>query len=472
MQPKDLIDIALVSVVFFLCLSWLRRNLPPDVSKRTLAVASLAAAVYFLSLQFDLSLFQRLFEPLVLVLLVATVVVYQTDIRRTLDRAFAGPATDRGSRQVVTVLEEAVPELAAQRVGALIALRGREPWSSHVHGGVALEGQASVPLLHSVFDHHTPGHDGALLVEGDVVTRFAVHLPLASVVPDVSRFGGTRHAAALGLAHECDALVIVVSEERGTVSVAEEGRLDLLAEPSDLVRRLRAFYDRLDGQAPAESPGIWRRPGLQTAAASVGLAAVLWFAWIYGPNMVLRTFAVPLVLKNLSDGWALADPLPTTAEVELLGSQQRLAELDSGALALEIDVASLRDGQQEVSLGEDNLVLPPGIELQRVRPTSVPLELRRTRLLDVPIVVPTIGVLPRGLRLVSLRAEPAALSLIVLEGDKPPTYMLTQAVDLRQINADTSVDSRITLPVGTRLPNDERLDVVIDVDVGPPSNEQ
>lgn len=117
----------------------------------------------------------------------------------------------------------AASKLGEMRTGALIAVKGAEPWDHHMQGGIELGGAISLPLLFSLFDHRTPGHDGALLIEGNRVTKFAVQLPLAPIPPHVIRYGGTRHAAGLGLAEVCDAFIVVVSEERGTISLAHDG---------------------------------------------------------------------------------------------------------------------------------------------------------------------------------------------------------------------------------------------------------
>jgi DNA integrity scanning protein DisA with diadenylate cyclase activity len=96
----------------------------------------------------------------------------------------------------------------------------------------------SEPLLLSLFDPGSPGHDGTVLLRGSAVERFAVHLPLSADHAALGP-GGTRHAAALGLAERCDAICLVVSEERGTVSVARDGQIRTLARPEDLLLELR-----------------------------------------------------------------------------------------------------------------------------------------------------------------------------------------------------------------------------------------
>jgi DNA integrity scanning protein DisA with diadenylate cyclase activity len=89
-------------------------------------------------------------------------------------------------------------------------IRGNDPLERHITGWIPLDGKLSGPLLKSIFDPHSPGHDGAVLVEQDSITRFAAHLPLSKNLMQLSNVG-TRHSAALGLAELTDALCIVVS---------------------------------------------------------------------------------------------------------------------------------------------------------------------------------------------------------------------------------------------------------------------
>src|ERR671919_497376 len=96
-----------------------------------------------------------------------------------LDRALPRPAPDRPQSPLVDTLTEAAAHMAAIKMGALSAIRGREPWDSQIHGGIEVGGPVSAPLLYSIFNPDTPGHDGAVLIEDERLTRFSAHLPLA-----------------------------------------------------------------------------------------------------------------------------------------------------------------------------------------------------------------------------------------------------------------------------------------------------
>ncbi len=153
-------------------------------------------------------------------------VVFRQELRRLFEQiatlwfrkrlAATGPAA-------VDVITRSVADLVARQWGGLIVVAGREPLETHTAGGQLLGAHLSEPLLLSIFDPHSPGHDGAVISSGDRVERFQVHLPISTNRAEVGP-RGTRHAAGLGLSERTDALSIIVSEERGTVSVAEAGR--------------------------------------------------------------------------------------------------------------------------------------------------------------------------------------------------------------------------------------------------------
>jgi hypothetical protein len=391
--------------------------------------------------------------------------VYQTDIRRLLDRAFTGRAPDRPQSRLIDTLTEATAHMADSRMGALIAIRGREPWASHIHGGIVLGGTVSAPLLYSIFNPDTPGHDGAVLIEDQRITRFAAHLPLAEELPEVSRYGGTRHAAALGLSQQCDALIIVVSEERGTISIAQDGRLAAEVSAATLRQHLRRFLHRRNGEDAVALGRRWNIAHVRTAVASVAIAATLWVAFAYSPDTVLRTITVPIALENLPENWTVTGDPPQAVEVELSGSPRRFDDLEPAALAVSIDLSMPTRGMREVVISEDALSLPSGIVLRRARPAELSLMLQPTRTVQVPVAVPTTGTLPDTLELVGISPTPEAVALIVPDDAADPEQVVTEPLDLRQIEDDTTKETPLALPPGSHLPSDVEAEVTVRVDV-------
>jgi diadenylate cyclase len=141
---------------------------------------------------------------------------------------------DRSAQnQAVEEIVRAVSQLAAARVGALIVLQNEVGLNEYIEVGTPLDARVSRELIVSVFQAGSPVHDGALIIQGGRMTAAGCVLPLTSN-PGVSRTLGTRHRAAIGLTEETDAVVLVVSEEDGTVSLVHRGRMTRDVDPGTL----------------------------------------------------------------------------------------------------------------------------------------------------------------------------------------------------------------------------------------------
>ncbi len=175
----DAIDILLVSACLYAILVWFKRT----ASRGVLIGLAALAAVYFLARGLDMYLTSLAFHTTFAVLLFVLVVVFQEDLRRLLESVSTFRSLKFGRKQDVSIrlesLVESVFEMAASNTGALIVLKGKEPLERHLNGGIALNGRISNQLLYSIFDSHTPGHDGAVIVENDQITQFAAHLPIS-----------------------------------------------------------------------------------------------------------------------------------------------------------------------------------------------------------------------------------------------------------------------------------------------------
>jgi hypothetical protein len=197
--------------------------------------------------------------------------------------------------------------------------------------------------------------------------------------------GGTRHAAALGLSEHCDALVIIVSEERGTISVAQECELTTLESPEELKQRLATFWKKLDRRRRPEPAGWWRKPALQTAAMSVLLAVGLWLLLIHETRLVYRTFVAPVELRNMPKELTLADPVPSDLRVTLAGPEQTIRQLHSQNLAISLDLSRLEPGSNEITITQENLQVAGEIgtterlHLYRAQPPTLHIRAERVR---------------------------------------------------------------------------------------------
>lgn len=172
--------------------------------------------------------------------------LFQPELRRGLERlGRRGPfrsTTQAWTDASLRTLVESVERLRATRRGALIILERHTGLTEYIDTGVPLHADLRGPLLEALFAHGSPLHDGAVILRGDSVAAAACTLPLADGGTP-GRYG-TRHRAALGITEVTDAIAIIVSEERGTVSVAADGRLKPIARPHDLGPSLRTLLQK------------------------------------------------------------------------------------------------------------------------------------------------------------------------------------------------------------------------------------
>ena len=180
---------------------------------------------------------------------IALLVVFAPELRAALahlgQARFARVFREMEQREVTEEIVESVERLSRSGIGAIIAIEREVPLDEWAESGSRVEAKVSADLLLTIFTPYSPLHDGAVVVRGDLIIAAGCILPL-SQKPLADRALGTRHRAALGLSDEGDALVVVVSEERATVSVAERGRLWRDLGPAEL-------RELLSGRTPARA---------------------------------------------------------------------------------------------------------------------------------------------------------------------------------------------------------------------------
>lgn len=457
LRPADLLDIAIVSVFVYAILRWGRRARSRFMLLGLATLAALYLVARLLSMYLTLFLFQVGFTAAVVTL----VVVFQEDIRRGIERiATMGLATTTrpkdNTTHLVDVTVRAAHTLIGQRLGALLVFKGRERLERHITEGVPLEGRFSDALVASVFDTSSAGHDGALIIDNGVVTRFAAHLPLSTR----SRSGtlyGTRHTAAIGLTEVSDALVIVVSEERGTVSLAQGGVLTPLDSPNDLVAPLTAFLLEL---TPEGSTRWYERlfaRNLGAKALSVVIACAAWFAMLGSQaETFTRTLTIPIVYSNLPSGLWLDQPKAREATVTLSGSSRAVRQLDVSTLALSVDLGRVAPGEQRLALTEAQLKLPRELDVYRIDPAMANVSVYRSATIEVPVKPQLVGQLPAGVKLGNVSALPKSVKLEVRRRDRGHTTAVkTTPIELSGIRESQTLERELVVPVDSRLARGE-----------------
>jgi diadenylate cyclase len=240
----DAVDILLVSFVVYQGLLVMRQARSLSLLKGLfLVVVVILITTWFPT-------FNWLLSRLLLPGLIGLIVIFQPELRMALERIGRGgwvsSMLERVSvdEQQATINEvvDVCEEMAEQRIGALIVLQRHSSLMDITRTGKTINARVSSELLATIFEPHSPLHDGAVVIRGDVLVAAACVLP-HSESPSISATTGMRHRAALGLSERTDAVCIVVSEETGGISVAVDGSLSPHLERMQLLERLMAFFE-------------------------------------------------------------------------------------------------------------------------------------------------------------------------------------------------------------------------------------
>jgi diadenylate cyclase len=256
----SVIDILLVAIVIY----WVFILIRGTRAVRIVIGLSILYLVYLVAEAADLLLLSRLLQTGAVVGLFAIVVVFQPELRRALEqigrfgsfnRFFVSSDSSEAER-VAREISRAARLLAGSRHGALIVLE-RETGLADLaaESGVLLHADLRAELLATLFYHGTALHDGAVIISGDRILAAGVLLPLSQNVLDSERYG-TRHRAAIGISEQSDAIVVVVSEETGSISLVMRGRIERNLTEEQLRRRI---LNLIRPQAPRRQAPLLRR---------------------------------------------------------------------------------------------------------------------------------------------------------------------------------------------------------------------
>lgn len=235
----DVLDILIVAFLIY----YLILLIKDTKAYQAAAGLGLIGGLYLLTIWGNLSVSSRIIRTFVNYLIIAIIVLFQAEIRRFLaeigSRTFRKPFALRSFVEKLEDLFLAIDFLSQKRIGALIAIEKEISLSNYAERGVKVEAVLSKDLLVSIFYPHSPLHDGAVIIKGNVLVSAGCLLPLPAAHQLRSPFRTrTRHLAAIGLSEETDAAVIVISEETGKISLAIKGQLEEFRDKDAMEKRL------------------------------------------------------------------------------------------------------------------------------------------------------------------------------------------------------------------------------------------
>jgi diadenylate cyclase len=376
----DMAVVALVVYAFLVALKRTRR------SGLILAGIVILAGLYLIALKLNLLLTVTLLQGFFAVILVALVVIFQEDLRYFFERVglwwverrlprykrHAG----RMARREVEILTRTLGDLAREKIGALIVLRGGDVINRHLEGGEVVDGRLSEPVLKSIFDPHSIGHDGAVTIERERIAKLGCHLPLSKNLDKLPR-SGTRHAAALGLSERSDALCLVVSEERGTISAARRGDIRVVPGTAELASLLEEFYDEVSPESRAQPWEDFIRKNSREKLIALVLSVALWVVVVHRAQETRQTFSVKVQYGLLGPDLSVTRRQPDTVHVTFLARRQEFTFFRPQDIKLFLNLADARPGRLTVPITSSELSYPNKFYLDDIEPRQVVLQIEK-----------------------------------------------------------------------------------------------
>jgi len=463
---RVMLDVLLISLALF----FLYRTLIRLGTWKIVTGIFLAMVIFVAANVLDLKGINWIYSNLSQVAAIALIVIFQPELRKIFERAasLGGRKLGDTGPALAALFGDAAFLLAKKRRGALIVLPGKEPVKRWLSGGFDLHAEPSLPIILSIFDPNSPGHDGALVFRNGKLAYFGVRLPI-SKTGRLSEEFGTRHHAAMGLSEVTDALVIVVSEERGTVKTFFNGILKQVDDQSELIEQIWSHWQTSASSAIELNDYRKQRHLIPEMAISLALALVF-YSTVIVSKMEIRekAFTVPVEYIAAPENLALRGDNPTEIKLQLTGPKSDLDKITPANLSVKIDLSQAKAGGQVFVVSKENIALPRGVKLVNANPSSLALTLEEIAEFEVEMQPQLVGTLPQGLELVSVELNPKKVKILSPASDANQKINIsTEPIYLESIKKSEKMLRKIIAPANVQPKGKKWPDVEVTIEVRP-----
>ena len=456
---RAVLDILLIAAgIFFLYRTLLRLG-----TWKIMAGILLALVVFILANALNLKGIEWIYHNVSNVAVLGLIIIFQPELRKVLEKAVSVPPhrlKDQNT-SLQSLIGEALMKLAQERCGALLVFPGKEPINDKISGGYQLNAVPSLPLILSIFDPNSPGHDGAVIIEGSKLTQFGVRLPMSQSAR-LSEEYGTRHHAAMGLAEQTDSLALVVSEERGKVSIFANAEMRPMRNAEEITRAIVAHQREMGFLSRDSAPKIRKRTLFQIAASLI-IAVVFWSTLIVAQREIVeRVLPVNIDYTSPAEDLVLVGEKANEIKLYLSGPKSDIDNLSTNPPSVKIDLSKMAKGSQTIIITSENLRLPKGVTLLDTSPQQLKLTLAAVIEKNVPITPQIIGKLPGNLKIkkITVTPETVLVTIPVTKEEKNSEEVLTTPIYLESISTDSRLFCKVIArpsiqPVAKRWPDVE-----------------
>ncbi|MBU0942817.1 MAG: diadenylate cyclase [Proteobacteria bacterium] len=461
-------------LIFALAIFYLSRTLRATGTWKIAVGLIVAGVLAMLATMSGLRGVEWIFSNLSQFALIVLIVLFQPELRKILERTTTlfGNQSQADLQGLPDLIEKVLFELAGRKWGAIIVLPGNDPIRQWITEGVRVDAVPSFPMLLSIFDPTSPGHDGAMIVEENRISRIGVHLPL-SESKKLSDAFGTRHHASLGLAEKTDALVLTVSEERGEISLFCHGEMVPIKEKGEVVAQILAYSKNSGPNMPSVRFGYGKRfwSLFLEIGASLMVATLFWTLVIMGKTENREMiFTVPIQYVGLQENLVLGREIPTEVKLYLEGSSSLLSTMDLSQLRVQVNLTEVTEGDQVVALTAQNVVVPRRVTVTDINPSSLKISVKALHETTLPIKPQLLGKLQEGMKISSVSVNPPSVQVLMpteRASMQMPSSLLTTPIYLHGIKEDATVYCKVIVPAGVQSLERRWPDVEVQIHVIP-----
>lgn len=441
---QDIADILIMTFLLYQLYSWFRGTRAMQV----LLGLGVVTLIYFATRFLDLYMTSWVLQELGTVLIVLIIVVFQTEIRQALYR-FSHLRHILDSRRETQHsqfqdIAETLFRMAARKTGALIVFQGNDSLHDLMTNGVAIDSEISPQMLESIFYNGAPFHDGAALINNGRIEKAACHLPL-SVSPELPQYMGTRHRAALGLSERSDAVIVVISEERGEVSLVTSGTFRRMNSPAELIM---ALDELLRSEIEPTRVTLQQRlfSNLLPKVSLLLFVSVFWVL-ITTRQGQITTVTAPISLHGVPDGIVLLHIQPEDVTVQLKSMSSLAPPPSKLDLTAVLDASGISEGTTTLRILHSSINPPSGMVITSISPSTARVSAERKLRKVVPVKATLIGRLKTGRSALYVKCEPESVEI---EGPYSQvsrvTSVATEDIDASQLKRGTEYRKNLRTP--------------------------
>jgi diadenylate cyclase len=380
---REFVDIGIVSLIIYIVVLFIIQSR----SYFIVTISAILAFISFFSQNLNLSLTRTILQPLSTLAFIIVAIVFQREIRKFFKWIITGQkdwfsVTKHISKSASTEISDAIMYMSKYKIGGIFVFVGKQDLEDIIEGGQDLDGKITKEILLSIFDKNSSGHDGAVIIDDDMIKKFGVHLPLAK---DFSNFRkvGTRHRASAGITEDTDAVAVAISEERGSITYFEQGKAISISDENALNSQLK----KLTGELESKHTNFWHYFFIKNfwpKLISITLATTLWTIMFVQTGIIKKEYTVPLSFQLLSNGFEIdSQTARKQVNVVLQGKSRDINQIDPAKLEIRIDAKDFAIGTKEIEIKKEMLNVPSFITVSEIDPESISINLKAKEITPV-----------------------------------------------------------------------------------------